>query len=113
MADPQIKATFTETAYYALATGTSNAGDDTYGSAVSFLCRTEIDRWKHGPIFIPRHGEDLETAIRLFTETDVPDRAIVWLPGVDETDVTLARKVRRREVARRETGVVSHYELYL
>lgn len=110
--DRQLRKWLTETANYAAPTGVSAAGDDTFGSAVAFLCRTEIDRWFHGPNFMPRHGEDQETSIVIFTDVDVPEAARIWLPGLATTSAN-ARRPKRREVVRDEKGAVTHYEIYL
>ncbi len=111
--DPQLRRTLTETAYYAVATGLSDAGDPTWGSPVAFLCRSEFDVQLHGPMFIPRHGEEQESFTRLFSEVETPVGALIWPPGNDQTDVTEGFRAHRREVCRSYTGAISHYEVYI
>jgi hypothetical protein len=102
----------TETAYYAVQTGVTNAGDAVYGSPVAFLCRSEYDIQMHGPMALPRHGEDFESFSRLFTETAVPLDARIWPPGADESEMSEGFHAKRREVIRTDLGTISHYEIY-
>jgi hypothetical protein len=111
--DPQLRATLAETAYYASVSSVSTSGDPVYGAATAFVCRTELDRYFHGPLFMPRQGEEEETNVVIYTEVDVPDDALIWLPGVSTASATGGRRPKRREVARGPTGAISHYEIYL
>ena len=111
--DPELRATLTETAYYASVASVSTSGDPVYNTPVSFVCRTEQDRVFHGPMFFPRHGEAEESNMLIFTETAVPEDAMIWLPGLDQTNAALGRRPKRREVARSYTGTISHYEIYI
>lgn len=111
--DPQLVATLTEIAYYAAATSVSTSGDPVYGSPTAFLCRSEIDNEYHGPMFFPRHGEAEEDQTMLFTQIAVPVDAMIWLPGMDQSDQKQGRRCKRREICRDPFGVVSHYEIYI
>ncbi len=110
--DPQLRRWLTETAYYATISSVSNSGDPQYGSPVAFLCRTELDRWLHGPAFAPRKGEDSETNNILFTEVAVPLESIIWLPGINTSSILTGFRPRRVETVRADTGEISHYEIY-
>lgn len=111
--DRQLQTWLTETAYYKTPSSITSAGVETFGAAVSFLCRTELRNNYHGPMFMPRAGEDTEHMHLLFTTTNVPDNARVWLPGDSNADNTLAKKIRNKETVRDEEGAVSHYEIYI
>ncbi len=111
--DRQLRKWLTETAYYKATTAITSAGVETFGAAVSFTCRTEYQRVIHGPMFMPRGGEDEEFMHLIFTETNVPDDARIWLPGDSTSNDALARKIRRKETVRDELGAVSHYEIYI
>ena len=111
--DPQLRATLTETGYYSTVASLSSSGDPVYNTPVSFLCRTEVDRVFHGPMFFPRHGEAEESNIMIFTETAVPTDAMIWLPGLDQTNAALGRRPKRVETTRSYTGAISHYEIYI
>ena len=107
-----LKRWLTETANYAPLSSLSGAGDVTYGAAVPFLCRTEFEVQFHGPMFVPRQGEEAELFTRLFSEVEIPLTAKVWFPGESTSDAALGHKVKRRAVIRTDTGTVSHYESY-
>lgn len=111
--DAQLRKTLTETAYYATASGVSRSGDPSFGSPVSFLCRTEPVVKYHGPQYVPRDGEDMETFTIVFTEVDIGRDSQVWLPGVSNSDTTLARRPYRYDVMRGPEGRISHYEIYI
>lgn len=111
--DPQLKRWLTETGYYSTVTAVSKTGDPTYSAPIAFLCRPELDRWTHGPLFAPRHGQDAETMNLVFTTTEIPLDSIIWLPGESTASTATGRKPRRRETVRDENGDVSHYEYYL
>lgn len=111
--DIQLRGWLTETAYYKVPASVDSAGTETFGTATSFLCRSELQEVMHGPMYIPRAGEDVEWMHLLFTITDIPRNARIWLPGDSTSDTSLARKIRRKETVRDEEGVISHYEVYI
>lgn len=111
--DFQLRRALTETANYKLVTALTVDGDETLSAAIPFLCRTERQVFLHGPLFIPRLGEDQEFAHRIFTEIDIAENALIWMPGVATTNKSDANRIRRREVIRDIDGNVSHYEIYI
>lgn len=111
--DPQLRSLLTETAYYKTVTSVTVDGVETLSAAVSFLCRTEYQVYFHGPLYLPRQGEDKEFAHRIFTEVDIPENALIWLPGLGNSDLDKAQRIRRREKIRDEQGNISHYEIYI
>lgn len=111
--DKQLQKWLTETAYYSTAASITATGVVTYNAPVAFLCRTELQEVMHGPMFMPRAGEDVEWMHLLFTLTDVPRDARVWLPGDSTSDATKNKMIRRKETVRDEEGAVGHYEIYV
>lgn len=111
--DVQLRRWLTETAYYKAATAISSAGVETFGSAVAFLCRTELRSNLHGPMFMPRGGEDVEWMHLLFTVTAIDYTSRIWLPGADTSDNSEAKKIRNIETVRDDLGAVGHYEIYI
>lgn len=111
--DVQLRKTLTEIAYYAMSGSVSHSGDPSYGTATTFLCRTEPVSKYHGPNFMPRDGEELETFTIIFTEVNIGRDTAIWLPGVDHTKADLLRRPYRYDVMRDPEGRVSHYEIYV
>jgi hypothetical protein len=109
---PSLRRWLTETASYATVTSVSSAGDPVYGAPISFVCRSEFEVQFHGPMFVPRQGEEQELFTRLFSEIEIPLDARVWFPGTNTSDAAQSNKVKRRAVIRTDTGAVSHYETY-
>ena len=109
----QLKAWLTQTASYATESSISAYGDKSYGTPTTFSCRIEYVRWRHGPNFLPRHGEADESLTLVFTEEAIPLDALIWLPGENTSNTHEAHHVNKRDVIYTREGDVSHYEVWI
>lgn len=89
--DPTIAATLSATVYIARQNGVSASGQPTWGSPTAYPARVEqIERLEH-----TSQGQQLMTRNWVLMNSDAvvakDDR--IWLPGVDQTNAALARRV--------------------
>jgi len=107
--DPQLKAQCAQTIYVAAPSSTSNYGDQTYGSPTAVSARVEFEDRE----VTNASGEMLRTDTLLITEDAITLDSRIWLPGVDESDATLARRAAKVIKLVDEKGALDHYETYL
>lgn len=107
--DPQLITQLGESIYVSAASGVDAAGDSSYAapairSARVVNVRDTIER---------ADGTILKTTVAIITEAAILLSDRVWLPGVDQTDATLARVPRYIEKAINEFGDLDFYRTKL
>lgn len=102
--DPQLKAQLKETIYVATASGADAAGDSTYNAPASRLARVVdvVDTSENTVGGQPRTQVRSRKVIITEAAINLTDR--VWLPGIDQTDASLARIPHYVEKAVDEKG---------
>lgn len=89
--DPTILATMLDTVYIARQSGISASGQPTWGSPVAYPARVEpVQR-----VASSAEGQSLVTRtwILLDSSAAIAQGDRLWLPGVDQTNAALARRV--------------------
>jgi chitodextrinase len=107
--DPQLKAQLAETIYVATASGVDQAGDPSYNAPATRAARVVNVR----DTVERKDGTILETTVAIITEAEIKLTDRVWLPGVDQTDATKARRPRYVEKAITERGALDFYRTKL
>ena len=106
--DPDLKRLQKQTIYVAKVNGKTNSGDSTYGSPAAVKCRCV-------PAAIVTDtsatGEETVSEVMIETVTRIDAKDHIWLPGVDQTNASLARVAGRIDELTDEDGTVSHYEV--
>jgi len=98
-----------DTVTYATWSTGNNSGDPSWGSQSTADARVEFGSFKTRNA----QGVEVDAQARIFTETDIPRKARVWLPGDDTAKGNEARKVTRRVEASTPDAGLTLYELYL
>lgn len=102
--DPQIKAQLAQTIYVATAASApDSAGDPTWAAAASRAARVENKR--------TMNGEELFSDTLIIVENSIGPSDRIWLPGIDQTDNTLARAPKAIYTRVDELGATSHFEV--
>lgn len=107
--DPALRAQFQQTIYVASVTSVSNYGDPSYGAPVARKARV-VQR--------PRRttnatGEEIVTTFLLACEQEIKATDRVWLPGVDQTNLSLSLEPKTVAIGVNERGQTTHYEVGL
>ena len=99
----------TDTITYKDVSSRNNSGDPSWGAAATATARVEF-----GPFRIQSaKGIEVDAQAKVVTETDVPHRAKVWLPGENTSDENAAHVIIRRKKASTPSASITLYELYL
>lgn len=107
--DPQLKAQLRETIYVSTQAAVDAAGDPSYNAPAARLARVVNKR----DTVDKADGTTLKTDVAIITEAEIGLHARVWLPGVDQTNATLARVPRFSERAITEHGTIDFFRTYL
>ena len=107
--DPQLKAQLRETIYVAAASSVDAAGDASFAAAASRLARVV----NISDTIEQADGTKLKTTVAIITEAEIPMNSRVWLPGVDQSNNSLARVPRFVERAVDEKGNLDFYRTKL
>jgi hypothetical protein len=107
--DPQLKSQLRETIYVSTQSSVDAAGDASYNAPASRLARVVN---KH-LTFERKDGTHEKTDVAVITEAEISLDTRVWLPGVDQTNASLARVPRFSEKAITEKGALDFYRTYL
>ena len=107
--DPQLKAQLRETIYVAAASSVDAAGDASFAAAASRLARVV----NISDTIEQADGTKLKATVAIITEAEIPMNSRVWLPGVDQSNNSLARVPRFVERAVDEKGNLDFYRTKL
>ena len=107
--DAQLKAQLAETIHVATASGVDEAGDPSYNAPASRAARVVNVR----DTVERTDGTKLETTVAIITETAINLTDRIWLPGVDQSDATQARRPHYVEKAITEKGALDFYRTKL
>ena len=107
--DPQLKAQLKETIYIAAIATADAAGDTTFAAPVSRSARVVNTQETHEAT----DGTKYKTDVAIITEDEIPLNSRVWLPGVDQSNATLARIPRFVERATTERGTLDFFRTKL
>ena len=107
--DPQLKSQLRETIYVSTQASVDAAGDPSYNAPASRSARVVN---KRETIERP-DGTILKTDVAIITEAEIGLHTRVWLPGVDQSNATLARVPRFSERAITEHGAIDFFRTYL
>lgn len=99
----------TDTVYYATESSLDSRGSVTYGATTSTTARVEAST----ETVTGADGLQRQATHRIFSESEIPLRARVWVPGDDSTDATKARYPIRTGKASFPDGSDTAYETYL
>lgn len=105
--DPQLREMMKQSIHLASPLSASNSGVITYTSPAPKLARVEEER----RVVQVAPGQEVMSTHRIFVDDLVNPDDRVWLPGVDETDSTLARQVLQVHPIPDEHGFIHHYEV--
>lgn len=105
--DPQLVSQLRQTVYVAQKTAVDNYGQSTWGTPAAVACKVQISQ----KVIAGPDGEKYSTTHKIFTaSTELPLDARVWLPGTNQSDAKLARRIVSSETLLDERGNVDHYE---
>jgi hypothetical protein len=79
----------TQTVTWATWTTKNNSGDPTWGSQSTAAARVEFGLFKTRN----SQGVEVDVKAKVTTETNIPRKARIWLPGDDTTKGNEARKI--------------------
>lgn len=99
----------TQTVTYATWSSVNNSGDPTFGSQSTAAARVEFGTFKTRD----SEGVEVDARAKVTTETDIPRKARIWLPGDDTSDGNEARKIKERTKVATPDGSIVLYGLYL
>lgn len=80
-----------------------------YGSQVEVSARVEFGTFR----VLSANGEERDAVARVMTDTEIPAKARLWLPGDDTDEDNDARVIMRRKKATDPAGGLTLYEVYL
>jgi len=98
-----------DTVTYATWSSVNNYGDPTWGSQSTAAARVEYTTTR----IIDSSGEERDAQAKVYTETDISDKARIWLPGDNTNDANSGRLVMRRKESSTPNGGTTLYVLYL
>lgn len=99
----------TQTVSYKVPSTRDSSGDWSYGSLLTTLARVER---RQGTVR-SEGGEISEFEIVLVTSIDLPDDALIWLPGDDTSSLNAAYHPIKRVQASDPSGTLTLFETYL
>ena len=112
--DAQLKSQLNQTINVATLSSRDAFGDPTYGTPTEVKCRVTLKR-RHDVLNARAvggtHGDERVTTHRIYTEVAITIDDRIWLPGIDETDATLARAPLWVHIVADEKGNIDHYEV--
>lgn len=107
--DPEVRRMMNAIVMWAPSLGKTDHGDPQYAIPnASLLARIE-PREEHQRE--SADGETVQFGVAIYTETKLPEQAMVWLPGVPYLDPEHGRVVKAVSEMHDEDGTVSHYEV--
>ena len=107
--DAQLKKQLAQTIYIASPASVDAFGQITYDPPVAIPARVEND----SSVKDDADGEENASNMLIITEAAITIMDRVWLPGVDETDATVARRPLSVLALPDEKGAIDHYETRL
>lgn len=108
--DPQLRASCAQTCYVASPTAVDEFGRMTYSAPTALTARVENTA---AVMVMGLSGEEAQSSVLLITATAISQEDRIWLPGVDQTDATLARRPYSVTPYPDEDGTIHHYEVRL
>ena len=107
--DPQLRAQLAETIHVSTQAAVDAAGDSSYNAPAARAARVVNKR----DTVEKSDGTIVKTEVAIITEAEIGLHTRVWLPGVDQSNATLARVPRFSERAVTERGTLDFFRTYL